>query len=448
MLTGHRGKSPRRKKAKQIIKPFTGAKPPISILSKKKICPCCYDFHLHSILSICAQLCAIFLLEWSFLTIMLEPQVIVTLGQIMKERMAKDVILLEDLRNELSDFKRGVRQIHPYSSNSISIVGTDGGNNNLQFDPFVVHVIRVVDSNNVEYYMDVITPTTPIEELDNKIKERNDPLKKMMDYLGVVSLTQLSPMIKKIQPGKPVSPSWVQVYRELVEWATLFSLVKDREFASDTLIVFDGLLRSKVFSGTLFNKLKAGIEETIKEKEKRTRCKLYVVGLAKHSKVLDRYRLIMSIDKVMKTPYPCFAKVPKEMEEKAYVWSEYARDDSFDSKITEINKFVAGKMFLVKFGDKLDDPIWPVDILMSQVDEADRILGNLLNDAIYGFPIPWYPMSLQKAHDNSALVDFDMTVIQDTIFDSIRLALGDKADRLNAFLLTDGDVATRRYGKG
>lgn len=178
MLTGHRRKSPRRKKAKQIIKPFTGAKPPISILLKKKICPCCYDFHLHSILSICAQLCAIFLLEWSFLTIMLEPQVIVTLGQIMKERMAKDVILLEDLRNELSDFKRGIRQIHPYSSNSISIVGTDGGNNNLQFDPFVVHVIRVVDSNNVEYYMDVITPTTPIEELDNKIKERNDPLKK------------------------------------------------------------------------------------------------------------------------------------------------------------------------------------------------------------------------------------------------------------------------------
>jgi hypothetical protein len=378
----------------------------------------------------------------------LEPQVIATLSEIMKERMANDVKLLDDLREELTDFKKDIRKIHQYSSNSISIVGTDGGNNNLRFDPFIVHVIRVVDSNNVEYYMDVITPTTPIDELDNKIQKRNDPLKKMMDFLGVNSLTQLSPMIKRNDPGKPISSSWVQVYRELVEWATLFSLIKDREFASNTLIVFDGLLRSKVFTGVLFNRLKSGIEDIIKEKERTTRCKLYVVGLAKHSKVLDRYRLAMSLDKVMKTNYPCYAKVPKKMEEKAYVWSEYARDDSFDGNVTEINKFVAGKMFLVKFGDKQDDPIWPVDILMSQVNEADRIIGNLLNDAIYGFPIPWYPMSLQKAHNNSALVDFDMDVIQGEILNSIRAALGDKSDRLNAFLLVDGDVAARRYGKG
>ena len=378
---------------------------------------------------------------------MLEPATIESLRHSMRDRMKTDVCMLDNLRSELMEFKRGIKPIKPYSSNTISIVGTDGGNNNLKFDPFVVHVIRVVDSNGVEYYMDVITPTMPIEELDNKVKGRNDALKGMMDYLGVSSITELSPMIRYTKPGEPVSPSWVQVYRELVEWATLFSLIKDHDYASDTLIVFDGLLRSKVFKGVLFNTLKRGIEEIIAQKEKKNRCKIYVVGLAKHSKVLDRYRLAMHIDGVMKNPYPCYGMVPRSLEEKAYIWSEYARDDSFDGK-GEINKFVAGKMFLVKFGDKPDDPIWPVDDLTSQEKESDRIMGYLLNDAMYGFPIPWYPMCLQRAHENSALVDFDMTIIQDEIMNSIRDALGDKSERFDHFLITDGDVSQLRYGRG
>ncbi len=379
---------------------------------------------------------------------MLNPSEITKLRELMRDRMEQDVKLLDNLRSELKEFKHGIKQINPYSSNTISIVGTDGGNNNLRFDPFVVHVIRVVDSNNVEYYMDLITPTMPIEDLENKIQGRDDALKKMMDFLGVTKLTDLSPMIKRTKPGEPVSPSWVQVYRELVEWATLFSLVRDHDYASDTLIVFDGLLRSKVFSGILFNKLKTGMENIIKEKESKNHCKLYVVGVAKHSKVLERYRLAMHIDRVMKVNYACYGSVPRAMEEKAYIWSEYARDDTMDGKTTEINKFVAGKMFLVKFGDKPDDPIWPVDLLMSQVKEADRVLGYLLNDAQFGFPIPWYPMSLQKAHENSALVDFDMTIIQDEILNSIRDVLGDESERLNAFLMTNGDVSERRYGRG
>ena len=361
--------------------------------------------------------------------------------------MKSDVGLLDELRQELGEFKRGIRKIHPYSSNTISIVGTDGGNNNLKFDPFIVHVIRVVDSNDVEYYMDVITPTMPIDQLDNKIKSRNDALKSMMDYLGVDSITKLSPMIKYSKPGEPVSTSWVQVYRELVEWSTLFSLVKDHDYASDTLIVFDGLLRSKVFTGDLFYRLKKCIEEIIKQKEKANHTKIYIVGVAKHSKVLDRYRLAMHIDRVMKNEYSCYGVVPRKLEEKAYIWSEYARDDSFDGK-GEVNKFVAGKMFLVKFGNRPDDPIWPVDIFSSQEKDCDRILGYLLNDAMYGFPIPWYPMSLQKAHENSALVDFDMTIIQDEILNSIRDALGEKSERFDHFLLTDSDVSERRYGRG
>ena len=379
---------------------------------------------------------------------MLDPRDIDALKGIMRKRMAEEVHLLDELRGELDVFRRGIRMIKNYKTNTISIVGTDGGNNNLQFDPFIVHVIRVVDSRGNEYYMDALTPLTPIDDLDNKIQGRNESMKKMMDYLGVKSLTQLSPMIKRRKPNEPVSPSWIQVYRELVEWATLFALVRDYDYGSNTLIVFDGLLRSKVFTGDLFYKLRRGIEDEIKRKEEKNHCKIYVVGVAKHSKVLERYNLIMCIDDIMKTKYPCYGRVPLEMEKKAYKWSEYARDDTVVEGIEEVNKFVAGKMFLVKFGDAPHDPIWPVDILLSQEKEADRILGYLLDDAILGFPIPWYPLSLQQAHENSALVDFDMSIIQDQILDSIRESLGDKSERFDAFLMADKDISSRRYGKG
>ena len=52
------------------------------------------------------------------------------------------------------------------SSRAISLVGTDGGNNQLRFDPFLVQLIRVVDSSQNEYCLEVITSNTPFEALN------------------------------------------------------------------------------------------------------------------------------------------------------------------------------------------------------------------------------------------------------------------------------------------
>ncbi len=44
---------------------------------------------------------------------MLDPQSIESLRQIMKDRMASDVGMLDDLRAELVEFKRGIKPIRP-----------------------------------------------------------------------------------------------------------------------------------------------------------------------------------------------------------------------------------------------------------------------------------------------------------------------------------------------
>jgi hypothetical protein len=267
----------------------------------------------------------------------------------------------------------------------------------------------------------------------------------MMSYLGVRDLDKLSHMIRRNDDGKPTSTSWVQVYRELVVWAILFSIIRTTRFATNTLIVFDGLLRSKVFAKDLFKRYLEGISEAIDFHFTQYRRKIYLVGMAKHSKVLTRYRLAMALEGILTTDYPAYVEIPREIEEKAYTWAEYARGDDVETDEGEINKFVGGKMFFVKFGNRSRDHIWPVDLFLPQRTEAQAILGYLLADALDGFPIPFYPLCLQKAHENAALVDFDFDILQDQIFDGLRDILGDEAPILDISRLQDSDPAQRRY---
>lgn len=359
-----------------------------------------------------------------------------------------DQSVLDDLREEIGPLKSATHRIQPRVTTSISLVGTDGGNNQLQFDPFLIQLVRVVDSSNNEYCLEAVSPTTPIDKLNERqFNEDGLPrtaLGEMMTLLGVSSLQSLSHMIRPGDKGKPVSPSWVQVYRELIEWAILLSILK-KDFGTDTLIVCDGLLRSKVFAKDLFQRLLKEMEARIEAQARRNRRHIYLVGVAKHSKVLSRYRLAMTLEGVLQTGYPAYVEVPRMVEERAYVWSEFARGDDRVGEGGEINKFVGGKMFLVKFGAHQRDPIWPVDIFVPQVSEAQLILGSMLADAINGFPISNYPRCLQKAHENAALVDFDLDILQDFIYEGLRRSLGAQGSTLDAFQLQDADPAQQRY---
>ncbi len=86
-----------------------------------------------------------------------------------------------------------------------------------------------------------------------------------------------------------------------------------------------------------------------------------------------------------------------------------------------------------------------MDIFEPQKDEAQEILGYLLADAQAGFPVLHYPASLQKAHENAALVGFDLQVLQDQVFEAIHESLGEESNALDVFRLQDADPARRRY---
>lgn len=387
---------------------------------------------------------------------MIDPSSIATLKSELASSIAGDRAVLDELREDVRPLRGQTRKIQPRSTTAISLVGTDGGNNAIEFDPFMVQLVRVVDSSNNEYCLEVLTPTSDRVAVNARhFDDDGSPrtaLGQMMSKIlpeGQRTLWNLSSMIpappKAGAKVQPVSPSWVQVYRELTEWAVLLKLVSELQYGSDTVIVADGNLRSKVFKGALFIEYRRQLETAIALQKQRRR-NIYIAGVSKHSKVLQRYRLAMAIENVLRTDYPSYVEVPRELEAKSYVWSEYARGDDEAGKLGgEVNKFVAGKMYFVKFGSRPHDPIWPVDILLPQASDAPVVLGYMLADAIDGFPVPFYPQCLQRAHENAALVDFDMTILQDEVIRSVRSILGDSAGRLDELSLQPSDPASARY---
>ncbi len=372
-----------------------------------------------------------------------------SLREAIAASLREDRQLLDTLRAEIRPLRDQVRRLNSRMTTSISLIGTDGGNNQVRFDPFLVHIIRVVDSSANEYCLDVVTPSTSVAALGarqfNADGSPRTALGRLMAYLGVRTLPQLSQMIRENEDGQPVSPGWVQSYRELVEWAILFSVVREKDFGTDTLIVYDGLLRARAFAGNLFQRTMQGIAEGIRLQQQRYHRRIYLAGVAKHSKALDRYRLAMALEGVLATSYPAFVEILREIEEKAYLHEEYARGDDRELAPGQINRYVGGKMFFVKFGSGPRDPIWPIDIAVSQLAEAPAILGAMYADAVNGFPVPFYPRCLQRAHEHAALAGFDADVIQDYIFDGIRALLADESPALDAFRLQESDPARHRY---
>lgn len=250
---------------------------------------------------------------------MLDPNNIVQLNKEIMEAIDKGSPLLGELRQEVKQLQRETRQIRPQSTTSISLVGTDGGNNQISYDPFLIQIIRVVDSNSNQYCLEALTHEVDLDRLSKKHETNNTSLWRLVEKLNLDSIKQLSPVFKKNIEER--SKSWIQVYREITEWAILLDLL-EKDYGTDTLIVFDGFIRSKMFAHGLFGKFINLVKKAIEEHYEKNRRKIYIVGLAKHTQVLECYRLAMALEGTMRQPYACYAVVPEIMKARAYQWSE------------------------------------------------------------------------------------------------------------------------------
>ncbi len=386
---------------------------------------------------------------------MFEPDEIPELNRVIAERVRSDRRLLDDLCRDVRQLSGTVRSIKPRSTTAVSLVASDGGNNRLEFDPFYVQLVRVVDSYGKQLCLDCVSPSTDTDVLSRaQFSSDGTPrtaLGHVIRDLGInpPTLNNLSHMIpdgRKVRESPDtVSPSWVLVYRDFCEWAALYERICHRTFATDTLIVRDGLLRSKLFRGEYFINFRKLLQEGIERVHREDRRRVFLVGVAKHTKVLARYNLAMSVEGTLPPGEARYVRIPRDMEAKAYVWPEYARGIEVEGEEGEAPKYVAGDMFVVRFGPRSGDPVWTVDLFSPQSNNASEVFGYLLSDAVDGFPLPFYPRCLQKAHEHAEVVDFDLDILQDRILSAIRDMMPDHRKHVLDELRLQTDVASRRY---
>ena len=379
---------------------------------------------------------------------MIDPATLTGLRSSIKEEILAERSLLEELIEDVKPLKSRQHRIAPRSSTAVAMVGTDGGNNSFVFDPFDLHIVRIVDSSRNELFVKVLSSQSSIDRLSKSHFDHHgratDMVGALMEAVGVRHLRELSHMLGTDSKGRAKNRGWIYDYRQIVEWAVLLSLILQKEYGTDTLFLFDGLLRTKVFFPGIFPKIQKLIAQKFEEAKKSKR-HLYLCGIAKKNKLLTRYRLAMLGQKVLHTPYPSFVEVPPKLEKKTYEWEEFAARSDEEIERDQPKDFVAGRLFFAKFGPKSLDPIWAVDIFDHQKDRAPQILGHLLFDAAQGFPVPYYPLALQKAHEYAALVDFDYDLLQSQIYEAVREILHEERDVLDIFALLDKDPAKERY---
>lgn len=373
---------------------------------------------------------------------MFDPAQLPDLKRLVREATQADSGLLDEVLTEVRSL-RPVVTIKPRNINSISLVASDGGNNRLVYNPFSLQVVRVVDTMGQELFLDVISPSTDTVELGRRHLDNGSPLGKLMRDLKVSRLADLSPMI----PERNKSKSWPLVYRDLCEWAVLYDLICYKEWGSDTLIIRDGLLRTKIFAGDLFVKMYKLLRDAIEQSRVNRRRDVFLVGIAKHSRVIERYRLAMAIAEVFPSGQPRYVAVPPGLQSKVYdTWPEYIRAPDDDAGDTELPKFNMGAMHLARFGKMSADPVWTVDLLYSQREKSQQIFGSLLSDAEQGFPVACYPHCLQEADRHAQVVDLDLAILQNALEEAVRERVPEgRRHVFDAQVLSVSDPAAVRY---
>jgi len=319
----------------------------------------------------------------------------------LKEALVVEKVNLDRLREkvrQLQVVELGYRQCY-----AVAPVATDGGENNLSLEPMNVEIVRVVDSEGQVHFQGFLPLSADPKELGERLFQSVPILERLSQELGLSDWRELSYLYFSTQeqpdPEATLAISdtrrFIKVLRDVLEWATLVELA----FQSGRpvfLLIRDGLLRTKFIKKQIFPKLAEVFRRAYDTR------KAMIVGVAKRSKALNYLSLALFLEGIFDRRTPCFAEVPRELEEEAYTWAH-----------TWMEGQCFGRLHLVKLVEGRDALILPVDIPEWLMPRRREVFEYLAETAKSSFPVLGYPYPLVRAHEHANLSGLEMEIVGD-----------------------------------
>ena len=122
---------------------------------------------------------------------MFRPKQLPELRRKIRDQAARDSRVLAELVRQARELAPDVRPIRPRAATAVALTAADGGNNAVAFNPFSLQIVRVVDSQGKELFLDVVSPGTDIGELSREHLAERTALGQLMTDLGVTDISQM-----------------------------------------------------------------------------------------------------------------------------------------------------------------------------------------------------------------------------------------------------------------
>ena len=92
---------------------------------------------------------------------MFDANILVQIKESISKRIESDKSLLDELRQEVRALNGSVRVIQPRSTTAFSLVASDGGNNQLFFDPFMIQLVK---TKGIFMYISIISCSLIVDD--------------------------------------------------------------------------------------------------------------------------------------------------------------------------------------------------------------------------------------------------------------------------------------------
>ncbi len=356
------------------------------------------------------------------------PETVENLARILENQKEKFKVL----RDRVKELK--FVPIEPSGNYSpITFKAFDGGMFNLNFDPFELDIVEVADSNGNSKLRFAAPKGDNLsdEEFKSVLSglNKNPIVKKFVSILGKENLSEISEILKSRG-----------TLMEIGEFACIFDKVTSSSPEEKTIILKDGLLRTKKIKHELIRPLR----QILTEKRKYVK----LVGISKTSRMVSLLSAALLCEKVFPEGHVGFVEVPLKLEDMAYRWTGAGK---LHQEKVEPLKYAFGSLYITKLSRSRNLFVTveiPKDLEHDQAiystEEIMEIMNYVAKDSLYSYPIIGYPQTIMRAHEFAVRLGIPASILRDKIINDMI----NNADPTLGAYIRDGKMLRETVDKG